>query len=197
MLRWRSVEGCGTPVPQTSGRHGSVWSSGTGPAPSRLRRRQTVSTHSKLSDTCDQLILTTTITKPLGLMLEERKLADGTATVVIEAIEPEGNADLDGTLCVGDTLIACSAIMMAGERGKDRNNNALYNRDSRGKKGGCCSTGCPDCPFNHRNWERVVFDCRGKSFETVIAALQSNFQARWLGKGVNRDVSITISVSRD
>ena len=127
----------------------------------------------------------------LGLNLKEDAVAK---TVVIESIEKGSNADLAGVFAAGDRLVACSAVMMVTE--EEAKSGMIYNRDARGKKGGCCSTGCSDCPFNARNWQRVMFDCRGKNFETAIAALQSNFQARWLARGAAQDVSITVTVER-
>jgi hypothetical protein len=131
-------------------------------------------------------LVTATLTRPLGLNLKE----DG-ERIVVESIEEDSNADRSGLFSPGDALVACSAIVMVAA---ENSNAALYDRNSRGKKGGCCSTGCPDCPFNHRNWQRVMFDCRGKSFETVIAALQSNSQARWLARGA--DTAITVQVEK-
>ncbi len=135
--------------------------------------------------------VTATLKRPLGLNLKEDAVAK---TVVIESIEKGSNADLAGVFAAGDRLVACSAVMMVTE--EEAKSGMIYNRDARGKKGGCCSTGCSDCPFNARNWQRVMFDCRGKNFETVIAALQSNFQARWLARGAAQDVSITVTVER-
>ncbi len=131
--------------------------------------------------------MTATLQRPLGLNLKE----DG-QRIVVESIEKNSNADRCGVFTAGDALVACSAIMMV--TAEEASNGTLYDRNSRGKKGGCCSTGCPDCPFNHRNWQRVMFDCRGKSFETVIAALQSNSQARWLARGA--ETAITIQVEK-
>ena len=134
-------------------------------------------------------LVTATLQRPLGLNLKE----DG-QRIVVESIEENSNADRSGLFSPGDALVACSAIMMATAENTTTNDSALYDRNSRGKRGGCCSTGCVDCPFNHRNWQRVMFDCRGKSFEAVIAALQSNSQARWLARGA--DAAITVQVEK-
>lgn len=141
---------------------------------------------SRPAQTSEKLV-TATLQRPLGLNLKE----DG-QRIVVESIEKNSNADRCGVFTAGDALVACSAIMMV--TAEEASNGTLYDRNSRGKKGGCCSTGCPDCPFNHRNWQRVMFDCRGKSFETVIAALQSNSQARWLARGA--ETAITIQVEK-
>ncbi len=132
-------------------------------------------------------LVTATLQRPLGLNLKE----DG-QRIVVESIEKNSNADRSGLFSQGDTLVACSAIMMVTAENANDDDTPLYDRNSRGKKGGCCSTGCPDCPFNHRNWQRVMFDCRGKSFETVIAALQSNSQARWLARGAETDITVQV-----
>jgi hypothetical protein len=130
---------------------------------------------------------TATIQKPLGLILAEDF---STKQVKIESIDPGSNADAVGIFKPGDILVSCSAIMMReGDKSK-----SIYNRNSRGKKGGCCSTGCPDCPFNVSNWTKVDFDCRGKSFDTVVAALSSN-SARWIRS--NAPITITITVHRN
>ena len=142
--------------------------------PKRQHRAVRASTHPTDRTLSEDLLLrTATLRRPLGLNLKE----EGTR-IVIESIEKDSNADRCGAFAVGDTLVACSAIMMVHP--DDTTGGTLYKKNSRGKKGGCCSTGCHDCPFNHRNWQRVMFDCRDKDFDTVIAALQSNYQARYV-----------------
>ena len=51
-----------------------------------------------------------TLRKPLGLVLAERP--GPPAEVFIEEIAPGGNADKDGRLAVGDTLVGCSAVIL-------------------------------------------------------------------------------------
>lgn len=127
--------------------------------------------------------ITATLETPLGLLLAENTKD---RCVYIESIEPHSHADTSGVLKPGDILVACSAIAM-------QTRGSLYNRNSRGRKGGCCSTGCADCPFTLSNWKSIVFDCRGKSFDAVIAALSSN-NARWVRR--NTPTTITLTVSR-
>jgi len=132
--------------------------------------------------------ITATIEKPLGLVIAEDKSGE----VVIESIEPGSNADRLGVFRVGDLLVSCSAIVMAGGKNVGKK-EGMYTRSK--VKGGCCSTGCPDCPFNARNWVRVQFDCRGESFDSVVAALSSNTNARWMSNYGMKN-GITISVVR-
>ena len=160
-------------------------------APADRRRRAHAKERQQQGSDVANGSITVTLKRPLGLNLREDAASK---SIVIESIEQGSNADMAGVFAEGDTLVACSAVMMVTEA--EAKTGTIYDRDSRGRKGGCCSTGCSDCPFNHRNWHRVMFDCRGKNFETVIAALQSNFQARWLARGHDEDVSITVSVER-
>lgn len=131
--------------------------------------------------------ITATIEKPLGLIIAEDKSGE----VLIESIEEGGNADRLGVFRVGDVLVSCSAIVMA--EGKNAGKKEGIYKGNR--KGGCCSTGCSDCPFNAKNWVQIQFDCRGQSFEAVVAALSSNTNARWL-RQYNMKTSITITVMR-
>ena len=128
--------------------------------------------------------ITETLQTPLGLVLAENTRE---GCVYIESIEPGSHAEKSGVFKPGDILVACSAIAMKTCE------VSIYNRNSRGKKGGCCSTGCPDCPFNVSNWQRIMFDCRSKSFDAVVAALSSN-NARWIRR--NTPATITLTVAR-
>lgn len=145
-------------------------------ARSRRRLRVVGSVDGELLPGLDRI--TATLETPLGVILAQNS-DDG--SVFIESIEPGSHADMSGLLKPGDVLVACSAIAMASAQDTDistMSKAAMYNRNSRGRKGGCCSTGCVDCPFTLSNWKKITFDCRGKSFDTVIAALSSN-NARW------------------
>lgn len=98
-----------------------------------------------------------TLRKPLGLVLAERP--GPPAEVFIEEIAPGGNADKDGRLAVGDTLVGCSAVILkAGKEGQ-------YEREGYGDR-------------VLDNWEKVMFNARGKKFDTVMAAIGSNSE-RW------------------
>ena len=133
-----------------------------------------------------ELQITETLETPLGLLLAENTKE---GYIYIESIEPDSHAEISGSFKPGDILVACSAIAMKTQG----DNVSMYNRNSRGRKGGCCSTGCSDCPFNVSNWQRIMFDCRNKNFDAVIAALSSN-NARWVRR--NTPANITITVSR-
>jgi hypothetical protein len=141
-------------------------------------------------DDDDDCIITETLETPLGLLLAENTKE---GCVYIESIEPHSHADTCGVFKPGDILVACSAIAMKSHRQEKDGDVSVYNRNSRGRRGGCCSTGCPDCPFTISNWQRIMFDCRGKSFDAVIAALSSN-NARWVRR--NTPTTITLTVSR-
>ncbi|KAL4424063.1 hypothetical protein ABPG75_001364 [Micractinium tetrahymenae] len=98
-----------------------------------------------------------TLRKPLGLVLAER--TGPPAEVFIEEIAPGGNADKDGRLAVGDTLVGCSAVILkAGKEGQ-------YEREGYGDR-------------VLDNWEKVMFNARSKKFDTVMAAIGSNSE-RW------------------
>ena len=129
--------------------------------------------------------ITATIEKPLGLVIAEDKSGE----VVIESIEPGGNADRQGVFRVGDVLASCSAIVMAGGKNVGKK-EGMYKGN---RKGGCCSTGCSDCPFNAKNWVQIQFDCRGQKFDAVVAALSSNTNARWMRQyGMKKSITITV-----
>lgn len=96
-----------------------------------------------------------TLKKPLGLVLAERQLADGSAQVWVEEVVPGGNADQDGRVRAGDLLTKCSAtVLKAGKEGE-------YSREGYGQR-----------PYD--NWETVWFNCEGKKWDTVMSALGSN-----------------------
>ncbi|KAI3432249.1 hypothetical protein D9Q98_003810 [Chlorella vulgaris] len=100
-----------------------------------------------------------TLRKPLGLVLGERKLSSGAVEVVVEELVPGGNAEKDGRVQAGDVLVKCSATLLkAGKEGE-------FEREGYGQR-----------PYD--NWEQVLFDARGKQFDTVMAALGSNSE-RW------------------
>ncbi|PSC73495.1 fatty acid-binding adipocyte [Micractinium conductrix] len=91
-----------------------------------------------------------TLRKPLGLVLAERP--GPPVQVFIEEITAGGNAAKDGRLKVGDVLVGCSATLLkTGKEGE-------FEREGYGA--------------------RVMFDARGKQFDTVMAALGSNSE-RW------------------
>mmetsp|Transcript_11681 Transcript_11681/g.23425 ORF Transcript_11681/g.23425 Transcript_11681/m.23425 type:complete len:184 (-) Transcript_11681:195-746(-) len=148
------------------------------------------STHPNLTE---YSTITATIESPLGLMLAEDKEH---GQIIIESITEGSNADKTQLFAPNDILVSCSAIMMKADI-EETNKDAMYSE--RRRKQGCCSTGCPDCPFNARNWARVEFDCRNKTFQTVISALQSNTApfARALasssGSGMKRTITITVA----
>ena len=93
------------------------------------------------------------LSKPLGLVLEENKT---TGTITVAEIVPGGNADNNGLISVGDLLIATSGFTRTTEQ--------MYGEIS--VKGG-------------EQMVRIV--CRGESFDTVLAAISSipgNFQVK-------------------
>lgn len=137
----------------------------------------------------EEELITATIETPLGLLLAENT-KDG--YVYIESIEEDSHAEKSGIFRPGDILVECSAIAMKAQEHVSK--KAMYNRDSRGRKGGCCSTGCKDCPFNVSNWQKVMFDCRDKSFDVVIAALSSN-NARWARGRAAATITLTVARS--
>ncbi|EFN59382.1 hypothetical protein CHLNCDRAFT_137860 [Chlorella variabilis] len=100
-----------------------------------------------------------TLRKPLGLVLAEREQPGGAAQVFVEEIVAGGNAAKDGQVQVGDVLTRCSAVLLkAGKEGE-------FQREGHGQR-----------PYD--NFEQVWFDCSGKKFDTVMAALGSNSE-RW------------------
>ncbi|PRW61377.1 PDZ domain [Chlorella sorokiniana] len=99
-----------------------------------------------------------TLRKPLGLVLAERKTAEG-PEVFVEEVVAGGNAAKDGRVQAGDVLTGCSAVLLkAGKEGENE-------REGYGQR-----------PYD--NWEQVMFDARNKQFDTVMAALGSNSE-RW------------------
>ena len=70
-----------------------------------------------------------------------------------------GNADKDGRVRAGDRLRRCSATLLkSGKEGE-------YAREGYGQR-----------PYD--NWDRIMFDCAGKQFDTVMSAISSNSE-RW------------------
>ena len=145
--------------------------------------------------------ITATLETPLGLMLAEDKEH---GHIIIESITEGSNADVSQLFAHNDILISCSAIMMKTDADTS-SKDPMYNE--RRRKQGCCSTGCSDCPFYAANWARVEFDCRNKTFQTVISALQSNTapfarafasssSSSSSGPGSARKRTITITVAR-
>ena len=154
------------------------------------------SVHGTHPGTTGHSTITATIETPLGLMLAEDKEH---GQIIIESITEGSNADKTQLFAPNDILVSCSAIMMKTDI-RETNNDSMYSE--RRRKQGCCSTGCVDCPFNAKNWARVEFDCRNKTFQTVISALQSNTApfARALaassGSGMTRTITITVARPR-
>lgn len=96
-----------------------------------------------------------TLKKPMGLVLAERQLADGSAQVWVEEVVAGGHADQDGSVRAGDLLTRCSAtVLKAGTEGE-------YSQKGHGGR-----------PYD--NFEKVWFNCEGKKWDTVMAALGSN-----------------------
>lgn len=110
-------------------------------------------------------LVTLTIKKPLGIVLAENR---DSGEVFVEEIVPNSNAAKTEAVSVGDVLVGTSAtVLKAGKDGE-------YEREGYGQR-----------PYD--NWETVEFDCRGQSFDTVLAALGSN-NSRW---GINK-ITITL-----
>lgn len=114
-------------------------------------------------------LVTLTIKKPLGIVLAENK---DSGEVFVEEIVPNSNAAKTQAVSVGDVLVGTSAtVLKAGKDGE-------YEREGYGQR-----------PYD--NWETVEFDCRGQSFDTVMAALGSN-NSRW---GINK-ITITLKTNK-
>jgi hypothetical protein len=89
---------------------------------------------------------TVRLSKPLGIKFEEAEKGKPSGVRVAELI-PGGNADLNGRVCVGDELVATSAVIF-----KDR----LFG------SGG------------FTNWERQMVACIKMDFDSIMTAIGSN-----------------------
>ena len=102
--------------------------------------------------------VSTTLRKPMGIVFEEAAKGGGGGLEVVELV-PGGNAEKSGAVQVGDILNRCSAVVLkAGKEGK-------YETEGYGQR-----------PYD--NWDRIMFDCAGQTFDDVMAALGSNNE-RW------------------
>ncbi|CAG9466788.1 unnamed protein product [Pedinophyceae sp. YPF-701] len=103
-------------------------------------------------------LISAQVRKPLGIVLGERGRG---GEVFVEEITPGGNAEKNGVLKEGDVLVRVSATIL--------------------KKDGdpTLEEGYGVRPYT--NWQRVMFDCRGVDFNTVMSAIGSNNE-RW---GIN------------
>uniref|UniRef100_A0A7S1J6Z2 PDZ domain-containing protein n=1 Tax=Eutreptiella gymnastica TaxID=73025 RepID=A0A7S1J6Z2_9EUGL len=86
-----------------------------------------------------------TLKKPMGLVLEE----DTNGGIWVAEIVPEGNADKDGTVKVGDQLIATSAVV--------RTTEAKYGEAT-----------------VYGGEQRVRVPVLGEKFDTIMAAISTN-----------------------
>lgn len=105
----------------------------------------------------DPDVVRVTIKQPLGITLAEN-VPDN--LVFVESIQPGSNADESGLISVGDILVGCSGVVL-----KEAKLSGSFEKEGYGQR-----------PYD--NWETVYFDCRGKQYETVMAALTSN-NPRW------------------
>lgn len=101
------------------------------------------------------------IKKPLGITLAENASLNH---VFIEEINPNGNAAATGQVQVGDIIAATSAIVLKSNADSDN-----YGKEGHGQR-------------LYDNWETIMFECEGQSFDTVMAAVGSNNE-RW---GINK-----------
>lgn len=85
------------------------------------------------------------LAKPLGIAFEENEV-DKPLGVRVAQIVPGGNADLNGRICVGDELVATSAVIFTDK----------YNQGS------------------FSNWERQMIACTRMDFDSIMAAIGSN-----------------------
>ncbi|CAK0751030.1 hypothetical protein CVIRNUC_002036 [Coccomyxa viridis] len=101
-------------------------------------------------------IVQVTLKKPMGLILADSKTSQN---VFVEEVIPDGNAEKSGKVQVGDILSRCSAtVLKDGREGK-------YEKEGYGQR-------------LYTNWEKIMFDCEGEDFDTVMKALSSNTE-RW------------------
>eukprot|EP00197_Chlamydomonas_leiostraca_P008785 CAMPEP_0202865750 /NCGR_PEP_ID=MMETSP1391-20130828/6334_1 /ASSEMBLY_ACC=CAM_ASM_000867 /TAXON_ID=1034604 /ORGANISM="Chlamydomonas leiostraca, Strain SAG 11-49" /LENGTH=166 /DNA_ID=CAMNT_0049545627 /DNA_START=147 /DNA_END=647 /DNA_ORIENTATION=+ len=97
-----------------------------------------------------------TLKKPVGLVFAQKPSG---GPVYVEEVTPGGIADKTGKVQVGDVLSKCSAVVLkSGKEGE-------YEREGYGQT-------------LYTNWDKVMFDCEGQEFNTVMSALKSN-NARW------------------
>ncbi|CAL8462458.1 g1991 [Coccomyxa elongata] len=101
-------------------------------------------------------LIEVTLRKPMGLVLAEAK---DRKAVVVEEIVKGGNAEQSGQVSVGDVVSKCSATVLKAGKGGE------YEKEGYGQR-----------PYD--NWEKVMFDCDGEDFDTVMAAIGSNTE-RW------------------
>ncbi|KAK9817816.1 hypothetical protein WJX72_002663 [[Myrmecia] bisecta] len=97
-----------------------------------------------------------TLRKPLGMVLAEDRVGGAT---IVEELVPGGNADKSGVVAAGDVVKRCSAYVLKA-----------------GKESEFQSKGHGARPYD--NWERIMFDCTGQDFKTVMSAISSNNE-RW------------------
>lgn len=116
----------------------------------------------------DPDVVRVTIKQPLGITLAEN-VTD--KLVFVESIEPGSNADKNGQVSVGDILVGCSGVVL-----KEAKLSGSFEKEGYGQR-----------PYD--NWETVYFDCRGKQYDTIMAALSSN-NPRW---GIN---TITLGLKK-
>ena len=99
-----------------------------------------------------------TVRRPLGLVLEENRTTPSVGAVLVAECIEGGNGAAAG-IQPGDVLRKCSAVTLKSGPAVDARDQGDPDR--------------PDCAFN-----RVRFDTRGETFDTVMAALGSNSE-RW------------------
>lgn len=116
----------------------------------------------------DPDVVKVTIKQPLGITLAENV---SESLVFVESIDPGSNADKSGQVSVGDVLVGCSGVVL-----KEAKLSGSFEKEGYGQR-----------PYD--NWETVYFDCRGKKYETIMAALSSN-NPRW---GIN---TITLGLKK-
>ncbi|KAL6752363.1 hypothetical protein V8C86DRAFT_2757499 [Haematococcus lacustris] len=99
---------------------------------------------------------TLTLRKPVGIAFAQKAVGE---PVLVDEVIPGGIADKTGRVRVGDILTRCSAVVLkAGTEGQ-------FEREGYGQR-----------PYD--NFSKVMFDCRGQDFKSVMAALKSN-NSRW------------------
>lgn len=87
---------------------------------------------------------TVRLNKPLGIVFEENVAGEEKGVRVAELLQG-GNADSNGRVCVGDELVATSAVIFKDKRGA-----------------------------GFTNWERQMITCTSMSFDGVMGAIGSN-----------------------
>ncbi|KAJ9523867.1 hypothetical protein QJQ45_020069 [Haematococcus lacustris] len=109
---------------------------------------------------------TLTLRKPVGIAFAQKAVGEPGElsalvhhAVLVDEVIPGGIADKTGRVRVGDILTRCSAVVLkAGTEGQ-------FEREGYGQR-----------PYD--NFSKVMFDCRGQDFKSVMAALKSN-NSRW------------------